>query len=387
MNTLPIGGNTELLKQKFTLNHPLDDSVGISIFCLGPNGKVLNDDGMVFNGMPNSPCGTIKLLNQAIEFDLSKAPSDIEKFTITATLDNKATWQQSIVFDSDDFNCTLENTHRTEKALILLHIYKRHNIWKVRFIGQGFNDGLAPLVSLFGIEIDNVSPPQLNLKSIKLKNNVIELNKKAKIEIEKKGLKGAKSQVVLVLDISKSMNRLFKDGAIQELIQRILGLALTFDNDSNIDLMLFGTRAYQLPSVSLDDLEGYVEREIIANYRIIEATKYATALNLIKEKYKGNKDDPVFVIFVTDGSNSDKKESTELITSLSKESVFIQFVGIGKETFPYLNKLDELPNRFLDNVGFMHVNDIASIDDASLYDRLLNEYPEWLKKAALKGIL
>ena len=223
--------------------------------------------------------------------------------------------------------------------------------------------------------------------SIELRKNVIDLSKKAKIEIEKKGLGGIKSQVVLVLDISKSMNGLFKNGVIQELVERILGLAINFDDDGNVDIILFGTRAYQLPSVSLDELDGYVDREIMANYRITEATKYATALKLIYDKYKGNQSDPVFVIFITDGNNSDKKESTELITNLSKESIFFQFVGIGKETYPYLKKLDELPNRFLDNAGFMHVDDISSIDDSSLYGNLLNEYPEWLEEASSKGVL
>lgn len=223
--------------------------------------------------------------------------------------------------------------------------------------------------------------------SIELRKNVINLSKKAKIEIEKNGLKNIKSQVVLVLDISKSMNSLFKEGIIQELVERLVGLALNFDDDGDIDMILFGTRAYQLPSVSLDNLESYVDREIMANYRIIESTKYATALKLINDKYKGNQSDPVFVIFITDGNNSDKKESTELITNLSKESIFFQFVGIGKETFPYLEKLDELPNRFLDNAGFMHINDISSIDDSSLYGGLLNEYPEWFEEASSKGIL
>ena len=208
-----------------------------------------------------------------------------------------------------------------------------------------------------------------------------------KVELKKKGLESTKSQVVLVLDISKSMNALYKNGIIQHLVERILGLALNFDDDGDIDIILFGTRAYQLPSASLEDLEGYVAREILAHYKIIEATKYATALHIIKDKYQSNQADPIFVIFVTDGNNSDKRETTELITELSKESIFFQFVGIGKEEFPYLKKLDELQNRFLDNAGFMHVNDIASIDDSILYERLLNEYPEWLEEASLKGIL
>lgn len=223
--------------------------------------------------------------------------------------------------------------------------------------------------------------------SVSLRKSVVDLSKKARVELQKKGLGETKSKVVLVLDISKSMNQLFKSGVVQKLIERILALALNFDDDGNIDIMLFGTNAYQLPSVSLNDLEGYVEREVLAHYKIIEATKYATALKLIQGKYQGNQSDPVFVIFVTDGNNSDKQESTALITSLSRESIFFQFVGIGKEEFPYLKKLDELQNRFLDNAGFMNIDDISSIDDSALYERLLNEYPEWLENAASKGLL
>ena len=223
--------------------------------------------------------------------------------------------------------------------------------------------------------------------SIDLRKRVIDLSKKAEVEIQKSGLADRKAQVVLVLDISKSMNRLYKDGTVQNVIERVLALALNFDDDGEVDVMLFGTNAYQLPAVSLDDLEGYVERVILPNYKIIEATRYAVALQLIYAKYRNNKADPVFVIFVTDGNNSDKRETTDLIRTLSHEAVFFQFVGIGQEDFPYLQKLDELSDRFIDNAGFMHVDDIASVDDTSLYRELLNEFPEWLEEAKGSGLI
>ena len=62
-------------------------------------------------------------------------------------------------------------------------------------------------------------------------------------------------------------------------------------------------------------------------------------------------------------------------------------MGIGKEDFPFLHKLDELPGRLIDNAGFMHINDIDTIKDAELYDRLLNEFPQWLLKAREKNLL
>ena len=72
---------------------------------------------------------------------------------------------------------------------------------------------------------------------------------------------------------------------------------------------------------------------------------------------------------------------------MSKQPIFVQFVGIGKEDFPFLHRLDELPGRVIDNAGFMHVNDIEAIKDAELYDRLLNEFPQWLTKAREKELL
>ena len=223
--------------------------------------------------------------------------------------------------------------------------------------------------------------------SIDLRKRVLDLSKVAKDEIRINGLANRKAQVVLVLDISKSMNRLYKSGVVQSVIERVLALALNFDDDGKVDVMLFGTNAYQLPTVSLDGLEGYVDRVILPNYKIVEATRYAAALQSVYEKYRGNKADPIFVIFVTDGNNSDKRETTELIRTLSHETIFFQFVGIGQENFPYLLKLDELSGRFIDNAGFMHVDDIASVDDTSLYKELLNEFPEWLEGAESSGLI
>ena len=114
--------------------------------------------------------------------------------------------------------------------------------------------------------------------SVDLRKRVIDLSKKAEVEINKSGLGGKKAQVVLVLDISKSMNRLYKSGVVQGVIERVLALALNFDDDGEVDVMLFGTHSYQLPAVSLDDLEGYVDRVILPTYKIVEATRYAVAL-------------------------------------------------------------------------------------------------------------
>ena len=180
MEKLFIGSNAELSNQKLTLTHGFSDSVDVSIFCLGSNGKVANDHDMVFYGMPNSPCGTIKLSSKYIEFDLNKVPTQIEKFAITATLDTNDSWQKIIDLNSSEFRCTIEGDNHTEKALILLEIYKRNDRWKVKFVGQGFNGGLEPLAEFFGVEIEK-SPEPINLSKISLtkSNPKVDLTKRA----------------------------------------------------------------------------------------------------------------------------------------------------------------------------------------------------------------
>ena len=223
--------------------------------------------------------------------------------------------------------------------------------------------------------------------STDLRKRIVDLSKKAAFAANKHGIEGQHAQVALVLDISASMNALYKSGVVQRVIERMLGLAVSFDDDGQIDLLLFGTNAYPLPPVTLDEIEGYVERVILSQYKIREATNYAPPLRLVLNKYPAPQPAPVFVIFLTDGGNADKPASAEVIRELSKQPVFVQFVGIGKEDFPFLHKLDELPGRLIDNAGFMAVNDIDAIKDAELYDRLLNEFPQWLVKAREKNLL
>jgi hypothetical protein len=223
--------------------------------------------------------------------------------------------------------------------------------------------------------------------SVDLRKRIVDLGKKAAFAANRHGIEGQRAQVVLVLDISASMNALYRSGAIQRVIERILGLAVTFDDDGQIDLLLFGTNTYQLPPVTLDEIEGYVERVILAQYKIREATNYAPPLRLLSNNYRAPQPAPAFVIFLTDGGNADRRESAEVIRELSAQPVFVQFVGIGKEDFPFLRKLDELPGRVIDNAGFMPANDIDTIKDLELYDRLLNEFPRWLIKAWEQGVL
>jgi len=157
VTNLPIGGNQLLAQHAFTLAHNLAGAIDVSIFLLDATAKIAVDEDMIFYGLPTSPCNGVKITKHAIEFNLDKIPSRIEKLAITATLENVASWGKNIELKTAQFNCVVDTLDRPEKALILLELYKRNEQWKVRFVAQGFNGGLAPLAEHFGVEIDKPS--------------------------------------------------------------------------------------------------------------------------------------------------------------------------------------------------------------------------------------
>lgn len=68
-----------------------------------------------------------------------------------------------------------------------------------------------------------------SIKKISLrKDKVISLAKE-------RDLSGVKSRVALALDFSGSMSSLFEDGTVQSIIERLIPLALNFDDNGELD--------------------------------------------------------------------------------------------------------------------------------------------------------
>ena len=135
--------------------------------------------------------------------------------------------------------------------------------------------------------------------------------------------------------------------------------------------------------MNLENFENYVKDEITSkNYRM-GTTSYAPVLEDVLRKYfvedAATSNIPTFVVFITDGSNDDKRATNEIIKESSYKNIFIQFVGIGNERFEYLERLDDLTGRPVDNTGFIKVSDMARLSDEQLFDLLLDQYPDWLK--------
>lgn len=199
-------------------------------------------------------------------------------------------------------------------------------------------------------------------------------------------LAGLTSRVALVLDYSGSMGSLYRNGTVQSVIERILPIACQFDDNQELDLWIFETGFHRLGGITLSNFYDFVKREITPKYSM-GGTRYAPVLEDVLNYYTKEEpsDLPTYVIFVTDGDNSDQRSTTQVIQNASAHPVFWQFVGIGNEKFSFLSHLDEMPNRVIDNANFFQLSNVNGISDVELYQKLLTEYPSWLKDVRQKG--
>lgn len=253
---------------------------------------------------------------------------------------------------------------------------------------------------------------------------LLSLVKTSKINLDKHQLTDHTARVALVLDISGSMEELYRSGKVDELVKRALPLGLQFDDDGQIDVFAFGSKAFDAGEYGLSNYKSCV-KTIVKDYGLNHATYYEKALSMIEKKYKGTKL-PVYVMFVTDGDTDEKAKVERVIRSLSKQPIFIQFIGLGTSIepdqkggqassgkkpgflsrlfgagssssssgsrsfgggFDFLSSLDDMDGREVDNVNFFAIKHPTSVSDERLYELLMNEYPQWLKAARAKGIL
>lgn len=223
--------------------------------------------------------------------------------------------------------------------------------------------------------------PKISLTKNDVLNRKIDLRKQAiAVELEQSNISQREIRVVFVLDHSRSMAPLYKDGTVQDTLERIFPLALTFDDNGEMEFYLFDTLFKELDTVSAGNIDGYTENVIWPNHGKYGATCYAPIITEITERCAKREPSklPTLVVFITDGNNSDKKAAKEALVIASHYNIFWKFVGIGDEKFEFLQKLDTMSGRFIDNANFVEINDISKINDQALYGLLLEEFGDWL---------
>ena len=361
---------------------------------------------MTFFNQPVSPCTGVTLLpDGAFRLNLASLPSSIERLVFTASIDGTGAMKDiaashfAIIDTQGERRATCEfagDHFASEKAIMVADIYRKDGVWRLQANLQGFNEGLDALVRHFGGEVADAVPAPAPKVSLEKKiaagaPHLVSLAKKAQISLEKVKLTDLKARVALVLDASGSMNGQYSRGKVQEVINRLLPLAVAFDDDGALDCWAFGAKPCKLSEVSMANYSDYVKtedggwRKWSVGQRINDEPK---VIRQVIDYYAQSPDKtPVYVLFISDGGVYEDRAIAKLITEAAKLPCFWQFVGVGGHNYGILERLDDMAGRVVDNCGFFALDDLDDISEEALYDKLMEEFPSWIKEATAKGII
>ncbi|MET1078616.1 MAG: VWA domain-containing protein [Pseudomonas sp.] len=400
--SLAASGRFQLL---FDIRSPRP--IDLACFGVDAQGRLSDERYMIFFNQPQSPCGSLRQsAAQTFEIDLPDLPKAIERLVFTAAIEDPGTLHELgasgfRLLEAGQEKARAEFSGQEfaqEKAIMITELYRKGGEWRIGCVLQGFNEGLAALVRHFGGTVSEQPAAPSRQASVSLEKKLahaaprlVELAKKAQVILEKTRLSAVSARVGLVLDGSGSMNGQYKQGRVQELLERLIPLAVHFDDDGALDCWAFGEKPQQLSPVSLANYQGYIDadqggwRHWALGARVNDEARVLEAVIAFYQRTPART--PVYVLFISDGGVSRSARIKELMVQAAALPIFWQFVGLGGHNYGILERLDEMTGRVVDNCSFFSLDDLHDLGEEALYARLMGEFPDWLAAACNAGIL
>ncbi|MEE1823602.1 VWA domain-containing protein [Streptomyces sp. BE20] len=330
----------------------------------------------------------------------------------------------------------------TETVLVGGELYRRGRQWKFRAVGQGYAAGLAGLATDFGITVEEgpaqdrpvappPQPPQLPQPPPQpsrpapsapepgkgeehlppgMRERLSLRKQQVAVSLDKHGAAGIAARVVLVLDASGSMSSLYADGVVADVVERIVPVAAQLDDGGAMPAWTFATHPARLPDLRVGDLPEWLRLHVRVGELgrlfgrrgrrsgLLDGQVDMTTVGIsndepkviaeVRDYVRGNPATvPTLVLFFSDGGVHLNAAIERELRESAQEPLFWQFVGLGRSDYGVLQRFDDLPGRRVDNVGFFAVDDIGTVPDPELYDRLLSQFPQWITAARGAGIL
>ncbi|MFC4464796.1 VWA domain-containing protein [Streptomyces xiangluensis] len=425
--------------------------VDASALLLTAGGRVRGDGDFVFYNQPRHASNAVThlgkqsgagVMTDTVEVDLNSLEPAIERVVLCASTDGGTFGQvPGLAMRLLDAGTRAELARfdmeaDMETAFIGGELYLRAGQWKFRAVGQGYASGLAGLATDFGITVDDVpsdtsalptapvpSPPATATASFGPRNSdgeerlPVDMRKRLSlrkeqvaISLRKHGAAGATARVILVLDASGSMSFLYSRGVVADVVERMAAVAAQLDDDGEMQAWTFASNAARLPDLRLGELPEWLRLHV----RVGQSSLFRRSKKPSKGLEAGQVDmrtvgiqneeqkaiahvrtyvrqypaaAPTLVLFFSDGGIYRNAAIERELRDAVEEPIFWQFIGLGRSNYGVLERFDTLPGRRVDNVGFFAVDDISTVPDQELYDRLLSEFPTWMTAAGQAGIL
>ncbi|GAA3897133.1 VWA domain-containing protein [Streptomyces lacrimifluminis] len=425
--------------------------VDASALLLTGAGRVRDDGDFVFYNQPQHASNAVThlgkvssggVLTDTVEVHLHSLDPAVERVVLCASADGGTFGQvPGLTLRLLDAKSGTEIARfpmeaGTETAFIGGELYLRAGQWKFRAVGQGYASGLAGLATDFGITVDDASSdtsalpatpvsaspvpapasvgPRLSKGEeqlpVEMRKRLSLRKEQVAVSLRKHGAAGITARVILVLDASGSMSFLYSKGVVADVVERMAAVAAQLDDDGEMQAWTFASHAARLPDLRLGDLPEWLRLHVrvgqISLFRRSRKPGRGLESGQVDMRTVGIQNEeqkaiaqvrtyvrenpaaaPTLVLFFSDGGVYRNDVIERELREAVEEPIFWQFVGLGRSNYGVLERFDTLPGRRVDNVGFFAVDDISTVPDQELYDRLLSEFPTWIAAAGQAGIM
>ncbi|MEH6796201.1 MAG: VWA domain-containing protein [Rhodococcus sp. (in: high G+C Gram-positive bacteria)] len=399
MTTLTRGGNAPIEARAFEVT--VDDAKGVDLlaFQVNTSRKVRNDDDFVFFNQPSSPEGAVRLSStQSLSIDLRLVPADVDAIVVAIASDSALSARAGLTVKSSNIVSPATGL-TTETAAVLIEIYRRGGDWKVRNVSAGWDAGFADLVREHGVDVDDTETPTVRSVAGEEKLSLV---KREKLDLRKKHVHkvlltkdavGLRARIILVIDKTGSMSRQYSTRVVHRVVERMVPVATQLDDDGELEPYLYGSWYAQLPVITVADTDSWADTYLHLyghhggiDYASIGGTNdELPIMNQILSTVASRQ--PTLVLFFTDGGFTKRGPIASFMRTASSAPIFWQFIGVGKANYGVLEKLDTMEGRLIDNAGFFALDDIDKVSDAELYERILSEFPDWVRAARAAKII
>lgn len=245
-------------------------------------------------------------------------------------------------------------------------------------------------------------------------SNGINLTKR----VEQVGIILAKRNVLAVppirvgaaFDVSGSAKWMYEKGGVMQMtFDRLLALALKFDDNGELDTWVFASETASAGTASAADVGTFITEHIVKGSSSVQrtlwgGTSYAPAVQAMSSFFfpeasgpiataKGmfgglfskkpdptpsspaGKTIPAMGLLITDGSNGDRGATDAILKDSANKNVYWQMIGVGDAH--HFGFIEEMADKY-DHVGYVN---LASLDisDEALYEQLLaEEFCTWI---------
>ena len=414
-----------------------------SCFGVDAQNKLSDDRYMVFYNQISSPKGEVSYQgdNRSAKFvvKLNKLPDSINKLAFTVSIDGNSdmskikSHQLSVVQNGRTvLNFKLSGSDfQRESSLISAEIYKKGE-WRFAAIGSGFNGGLGDLLRNYGGEEEaeeqpaqtstsnatrpqpspspsqnskpqapkpqptsvpraftpaaGASRPTTNARPINdaMLNGAVQNLKKV---LPSLNLAQCRARIVLVIEASQQTAQYFSNGSMQNLITKVLPLAMQFSDNAQLEYWLYGSRPKKMFPIGERNYASAIPNDWGSlMWSLGENKSETTAMTEVLSSCQPF-NMPSYILFITSGNIPLNSQIEQMVVSSSQFPVFWQFLGMGNSRYGVFENITNLPGSTVCNAKFAAISGFSQNSAPELYKFLLSDFSKWRKEATKMGLI